>query len=129
MMRSVREENLEKPATWKQMWALIYAICGVERGKAKNPPLTQACFIDVKELWKEGKRPRGAVSEILALWKEADIDEDREQALRTEGFELLVEMVGRDFEWPHYTKELQKQENRSEDDVVQQIHDVLKGYH
>ena len=83
----------------------------------------------MKELWKEGKLPRGAVSEILALWKEADIDEDREQALRTEGFELLVEMVGRDFEWPHYTKELQKQENRSEDDVVQQIHDVLKGYH
>jgi len=49
----------------------------------------------------------------LSLWKEADleqIDAAREQALRTEGFELLVELVGRDFEWPNYTKELQDQE-------------------
>ena len=112
-MKVVREDNKDKPATWKQVWCLIYAICGVERGKTKNPPLTQACFIDVKELWKEGKLPRGAVSEILSLWKEADleqIDAAREQALRTEGFELLVELVGRDFEWPNYTKELQDQE-------------------
>lgn len=112
-MKVVREDNKDKPATWKQVWCLIYAICGVERGKTKNPPLTQACFIDVKELWKAGKLPRGAVSEILSLWKEADleqIDAAREQALRTEGFELLVELVGRDFEWPNYTKELQDQE-------------------
>jgi hypothetical protein len=112
-MNVVREDNKDKPATWKQVWCLIYAICGVERGKTKNPPLTQACFIDVKELWKAGKLPRGAVSEILSLWKEADleqIDAAREQALLTEGFELLVEMVGRDFKWPNYTKELQDQE-------------------
>ena len=134
-MNVVREDNKDKPATWKQVWCLIYAICGVERGKTKNPPLTQACFIDVKELWKAGKLPRGAVSEILSLWKEADleqIDAAREQALLTEGFELLVEMVGRDFKWPHYTKELQDQEKPpAEADqraLVQQIQDVLKDY-
>ena len=130
-MNLVREENLEKPATWKQMWCLIYAICAVER-ETKNPALTQACFLDVKELWKEGKLPRGAVSKILSVWKEADIDAAREQALRTEGFELLVEMVGRDFKWPHYTKELQDQEKPpAEADqraLVQQIQDVLKDY-
>jgi len=112
-MNVVREDNKDKPATWKQVWCLIYAICGVERGKTKNPPLTQACFIDVKELWKAGKLPRGDVSAILEVLKEAERitdDDSREQALRTEGFELLLEMVGRDFEWPNYTKELQDQE-------------------
>ena len=133
-MNVVREDNKDKPATWKQVWCLIYAICAVER-ETKNPPLTQACFIDVKELWKEGKLPRGAVSEILSMWKEADleqIDAAREQALLTEGFELLVEMVGRDFKWPHYTKALQDQEKPpAEADqraLVQQIQDVLKDY-
>jgi hypothetical protein len=141
-MKVVREDNKDKPATWKQVWCLIYAICGVERGKTKNPPLTQACFIDVKELWKEGKLPRGAVSEILSLWEEADleqIDAAREQALRTEGFELLVELVGRDFEWPNYTKELQDQEKPKAEviqlkekvttpDVVALVQDLLKDY-
>ena len=128
----VREENRDKPATWKQLWCLIYAICAIERGKTKNSALTQACFLDMKELWKADKLPRGAVSEILKVLKEAEIDADREQALRAEGFELLLEMVGKDFEWPNYTKELQEQEKPpAEADqraLVQQIRDVLKDY-
>mgnify|MGYP003151378979 CR=1 FL=1 len=140
-MRAVRDENKDKPATWKQLWCLIYAICAIERGKTKNAPLTKACFMDMKELWKAGKLPRGAVSEILKVLKEAERitdDDSREQALRTEGFELLVEMVGRDFEWPNYTRALQEQEkpqrtvSRPDAEkltaVVALVQDLLKNY-
>ena len=57
---------------------------------------------------------------------------NKKSGANAEGFDLLVEMVGRDFKWPHYTKELQDQEKPpAEADqraLVQQIQDVLKDY-